>query len=226
MSMSTSLTFDRVRKSFRRDAALKGVSFQLEPGTVIGLIGPNGSGKSTTLKLLAGAILPDEGVIRIPDALSRMGLQTETFTVPIRISGEGWLRFQRRMEHSMCSDFEMRMIQRLGMTEHLKKSAKTYSKGMLKKLGILSAFLGMPPVVLLDEPFEGLDPVDRHEVMLMVREVAAMGHLVVISSHILYELDDACDRILILKRGELIRDLGRDRESLQSTYIDLFREAL
>ena len=117
------------------------------------------------------------------------------------------------------------MVRKLSMTEHLKKSAKSYSKGMLKKLGILSAFIGTPPVVLLDEPFEGLDPVDRHEFMLLVREYAAMGNLVVISSHILYELDDACDRILILKKGELIRDLGRDRDSLQSTYIDLFREA-
>jgi ABC-2 type transport system ATP-binding protein len=223
--MSITLDFDRVRKSFGKEVALKGVSFALKSGQVVGLIGPNGSGKSTTLKLLSGAILPDEGDIRIPDSLARMGLQTETFTVPIRITGEGWLRFQRRMEDSPDSEFEAMMVRKLSMTEHLKKSTKSYSKGMLKKLGILSAFIGTPPVVLLDEPFEGLDPVDRHEFMLLVREYAAMGNLVVISSHILYELDDACDRILILKRGELIRDLGRDRDSLQSTYIDLFREA-
>jgi ABC-2 type transport system ATP-binding protein len=175
---------------------------------------------------MSGAILPDEGEVRIPDPLLRMGLQTETFSVPIRISGDGWLRFQRRMETSPVSEFESVMVKKLGMTENLKKSAKAYSKGMLKKLGILSAFIGLPPVVLLDEPFEGLDPVDRHEFMLLVREYAATGRLVVISSHILYELDDACDRILILKKGELIRDLDRDREPLQATYIDLFREAL
>lgn len=223
--MSTTLDFESVRKAFRKEVALKGVSFALETGQVVGLIGPNGSGKSTTLKLLSGALLPDEGEVRIPPGLLRMGLQTETFTVPIRISGEGWLRFQRRMEESPVSEFESVMVRKLGMADHLKKSAKSYSKGMLKKLGILSAFIGMPPVVLLDEPFEGLDPVDRHEFMLLVREYAAMGKLVVISSHILYELDDACDRILILKNGELIRDLRRDREPLQSTYIDLFREA-
>jgi len=224
--MSITLDFDRVRKSFGKEVALNGVSFALELGHVVGLIGPNGSGKSTTLKLLSGAILHDEGDIRIPDSLERMGLQTETFTVPIRISGESWLRFQRRIENSPESEFEFTMERKLGMTDNLKKSAKSYSKGMLKKLGILSAFIGLPPVVLLDEPFEGLDPVDRHEFMLLVREYAAMGNLVVISSHILYELDDACDRILILKKGELIRDQGRDREPLQSTYIDLFREAL
>lgn len=223
--MSITLDFDRVRKSFGKEVALNGVSFALESGRVVGLIGPNGSGKSTTLKLLSGAILPDEGDIRIPDSLERMGLQTETFTVPIRISGNGWLRFQRRLEDLPVAEFESILVKKLGMTDHLKKSAASYSKGMLKKLGILSAFIGMPPVVLLDEPFEGLDPVDRHEFMLLVREYAAMGNLVVISSHILYELDDACDRILILKKGELIRDLGRDRESLQTTYIDLFREA-
>lgn len=219
------LDFDSVRKSFGSETALKGVSFRLEPGTVVGLIGPNGSGKSTSLKLMSGAILPDDGEVRIPEPLRRMGLQTETFSVPIRISGDGWLRFQRRLEASTVTDFETVMIKTLGMTGPLKKSAKAYSKGMLKKLGILSAFVGVPPVVLLDEPFEGLDPVDRHEFMLMVREYASMGNLVVISSHILYELDDACDRILILKKGELIRDLDRDREPLQSTYIDLFREA-
>lgn len=219
------LDFESVRKSFGRETALKGVSFRLEPGTVVGLIGPNGSGKSTTLKLLSGAILPDSGEVRIPLALQRMGLQTETFTVPIRMSGEAWLRFQRRMEASSESEFERLLIRKLGMSEPLKKSAKAYSKGMLKKLGILSAFIGMPPVVMLDEPFEGLDPVDRHEMMLLVRDVASTGTLVLISSHILYELDDACDRILILKRGELIRDQGRDREPLQATYIDLFREA-
>lgn len=222
--MSTTLDFDSVRKSFGSEAALKGVSFRLEPGTVVGLIGPNGSGKSTTLKLLSGALLPDEGAVRIPQGLLRMGLQTETFSVSIRISGEGWLRFQRRMEDSPVSEFESAMVKTLGMTGPLKKSTKTYSKGMLKKLGIMSAFIGMPPVVLLDEPFEGLDPLDRHEFMLLVREYTSMGNLVVISSHILYELDDACDRILILKKGELIRDLGREREPLQSTYIDLFKE--
>jgi len=222
--MSTTLDFDSVRKSFGSEAALKGVSFRLEPGTVVGLIGPNGSGKSTTLKLLSGALLPDEGTVRILQGLLRMGLQTETFSVSIRISGEGWLRFQRRMEDSPVSEFESAMVKTLGMTGPLKKSTKTYSKGMLKKLGIMSAFIGMPPVVLLDEPFEGLDPVDRHEFMLLVREYASLGNLVVISSHILYELDDACDRILILKKGELIRDQGREREPLQSTYIDLFKE--
>ena len=222
--MSTTLDFDSVRKSFGSEAALKGVSFRLEPGTVVGLIGPNGSGKSTTLKLLSGALLPDEGTVRILQGLLRMGLQTETFSVSIRISGEGWLRFQRRMEDSPVSEFESAMVKTLGMTGPLKKSTKTYSKGMLKKLGIMSAFIGMPPVVLLDEPFEGLDPVDRHEFMLLVREYASLGNLVVISSHILYELDDACDRILILKKGELIRDLCREREPLQSTYIDLFKE--
>jgi ABC-2 type transport system ATP-binding protein len=224
--MYTTLDFKSVRKSYRREAALRGVSFQLETGTVVGLIGPNGSGKSTALKLLSGTILPDEGIIRIPDLLLRMGLQTETFSVPMRMSGIAWLRFQRRMEKSAVSDFETRMVQRLGMTEHLKKSTKSYSKGMLKKLAILSAFIGTPAVVLLDEPFEGLDPVDRHEFMLLVREYATMGNLVLISSHLLYELDDACDRILILKRGELIRDLGRERDSLQSMYIDLFREGV
>lgn len=226
MSMSTTLDFDRVRKAFRKEQALKGISFRLVPGQVVGLIGPNGSGKSTTLKLMSGAILPDMGEIRIPDTLRRMGLQTETFSVPMRINGLGWLRFQRRLGGFPESEFEARMVRKLGMTEHLGKSAKAYSKGMLKKLGILSAFIGMPPVVLLDEPFEGLDPVDRHEFMHLVREYAATGRLVVISSHILYELDDACDRILILKKGELIRDLDRDREPLQSTYIDLFREVL
>lgn len=224
--MSTTLDFDSVRKSYRHETALRGVSFRLEPRTVVGLIGPNGSGKSTTLKLLSGAILPDEGEVRIPPASLRMGLQTETFTVPLRMSGKAWLRFQRRLEASGVSTFEERMVSRLGMTDPLKKSVASYSKGMLKKLGILTAFIGLPPVVLLDEPFEGLDPVDRHEFMLMVRDYAAMGHLVVISSHILYELDDACDRILIMKRGELIRDLGRERDSLQSMYIDLFREVV
>ncbi len=219
------LDFKSVRKSFGRQTALKGASFSLLPGMVVGLIGPNGSGKSTTLKLLSGAILPDEGEISVPDPLRRMGLQTETFTIPIRITGEGWLRFQRRMEGAIPSVFESELARRLGMTEPLKKSAKSYSKGMLKKLGILSAFVGVPNVVLLDEPFEGLDPVDRHEFMLMVRDYAMMGNLVVISSHILYELDDACDRILILKQGEVLLDLGRDRQNLQTMYIDLFREA-
>lgn len=222
--MSTTLDFKSVRKTFRKEVALFNVSFQLECGTVVGLIGPNGSGKSTTLKLLSGALLPDSGTIHIPKEFLRMGVQTETFTVPIRTTGAGWLTFQRRLEGSTQSAFEADMVRRLGMTDHLKKGVRGYSKGMLKKLGILAAFIGTPPAVLLDEPFDGLDPVDRHEFMLQVREYASMGNLVVISSHILYELDDACDRILILKKGELIRDLGRDREPLQSTYIHLFRE--
>lgn len=217
------LDFDSVRKSFGRLTALSGASFSLTPGTVVGLIGPNGSGKSTTLKLLSGAILPDSGRILIPRELVRMGIQTETFSVPMRISGNGWLFFQRRLEGSSPSAFETEMVRRLGMNENLRKGVKSYSKGMLKKLGILAAFTGTPPVVLLDEPFEGMDPIDRHEFMLLVRDYAALGNLVVISSHQLYELDDACDRILILKNGDLIHDFGRERQKLNTLYLDLFR---
>jgi len=220
------LDFDSVRKSFGRLVALNDATFSLSPGTVVGLIGPNGSGKSTTLKLLSGALLPDSGTIHIPKKFMRMGVQTETFTVPIRTTGAGWLAFQRQLEGSTQSAIESDIKRRLGMSDHLNKGVRGYSKGMLKKLGILAAFTGTPPVVLLDEPFEGLDPIDRHEFMLLIRDYVALGNLVVISSHLLYELDDACDRILILKRGVLIHDLGsdRDRQNLNSFYLDLFRE--
>lgn len=224
MSTDTSLIFDRVSKRYGRMEALKEVSFILSPGTVTGLIGPNGSGKSTALKLLAGTLRPDNGAVTVPDSLSRMGLQTEVFDIPIRIRGEAWLRMQGRIDGSKQGSSFREMVRRLGMTEPLARTTRTYSKGMLKKLGILQAFLGSPPVVLLDEPFEGLDPVDRHEFMLMVREYAAKGRIVLISSHILYELDDACDRVLILKKGALIRDLGNEREDLSTLYLSLFRE--
>lgn len=223
MSIDTSLIFERVVKRYGRTEALKGVSFAIPSGSVTGLIGPNGSGKSTILKLMAGALRPDDGDIRIPETLSRMGLQTEGFSVPLRISGKAWLDHHGRMDGSKPDDFFETLVRRLGMGPILGKSAKGYSKGMLKKLGILQAFLGSPPVVLLDEPFEGLDPVDRHEFMHLVRAYAALGNLVLISSHILFELDEACDRILILKEGSLAYDLGREREDLSGLYLRLFK---
>lgn len=223
MSIDTPLIFDRVVKRYGRTEALKGVSFSLPAGTVTGLIGPNGSGKSTILKLMSGALRPDDGRILVPDGLSRMGLQTEGFSVPLRISGRAWLDHHGRMDGSKPDAFFDEMVRRLGMGPILGRSAKGYSKGMLKKLGILQAFLGSPPVVLLDEPFEGLDPVDRNEFMHLVRAYAASGKLVLISSHILFELDEACDRILILRQGELSHDLGREREDLSGLYLRLFR---
>lgn len=223
MSTDTSLIFDRVAKRYGRTTALKGVSFTIPSGSVAGLIGPNGSGKSTILKLLAGALYPDHGEIRVPRILARMGMQTESFSVPIRMSGKAWLAHHGRMDGSMPDAFFEDLIRRLNMASVLDRSARGYSKGMLKKLAILQAFLGSPPVVLLDEPFEGLDPVDRHHFMQVVRAYAALGNLVLISSHILFELDEACDRILILKQGELLHDLGREREDLPALYLRLFR---
>jgi ABC-2 type transport system ATP-binding protein len=223
MSTEASLIFDRVAKRYGRTAALKGVSFTIAPGSVTGIIGPNGSGKSTLLKLMAGALYPDQGEIHVPPDLARMGLQTEAFSVPIRMSGRAWLAHHGRMDGSIPDAFFENLIRRLNMASVLDRSARGYSKGMLKKLGILQAFLGSPPVVLLDEPFEGLDPVDRHQFMQVVRAYAAVGNLVLISSHILFELDEACDRILILKQGELLHDLGREREDLPDLYLRLFK---
>jgi ABC-2 type transport system ATP-binding protein len=202
---------------------LKGITFTVPSGSVTGIIGPNGSGKSTLLKLMAGALHPDRGEIRVPRDLDRMGLQTEAFSVPIRISGRAWLAHHGRMDGSKPDAFFEDLVRRLDMATVLDRSARGYSKGMLKKLGILQAFLGSPPVVLLDEPFEGLDPVDRHRFMEMVRAYAALGNLVLISSHILFELDEACDRILILRQGELLHDLGREREDLPGLYLRLFK---
>lgn len=206
-----------LRKRYGRLVAVDGISFKAEPGEVLGFLGPNGAGKSTTMKLIAGFLLPSEGsasvcghdVQREPMAArSALGYLPEGAPAygdmsPRKLLGfiadlRG-LRGERRRQRL---DFA---ITRLGLETVLGQSIETLSKGFRRRLGLALAVLHDPAALILDEPTDGLDPNQKHEVRGLITELARERTLLV-STHILEEVEAVCTRAIIIARGRILVD--------------------
>jgi ABC-2 type transport system ATP-binding protein len=204
------------RKPFtgRRVEALRGVSLQVERGEIFGFLGPNGAGKTTTIKMLTGLIAPTSGTMEIfgmrapsPDVMARVGFLPENpYVYPYlsprefvalcgRLSGLGGKKLAERVAGA---------IERVGMSYAMDRSAGTLSKGMLQRVGLAAALVHDPELLILDEPMSGLDPVGRKEVRDLIVEEKQRGRTVFFSSHILADVETLCDRVCILRRGEVV----------------------
>jgi ABC-2 type transport system ATP-binding protein len=193
--------------------AVDGVSFRVERGQVLGLLGPNGAGKTTTLRVLMGLILPTAGSIRVfghevrPGAkvLSRLGAFVEGPGFLPHLSGREnlrlfWAASGRPVEQAQ---FET-VLEIAGLGESLERKVKTYSHGMQQRLAIAQAMLGLPEVLVLDEPTNGLDPPQIAEMRLVLGRYAATGRTVIVSSHLLAEVEQTCSHVVVMHRGRLV----------------------
>lgn len=200
-------------KRFSGITALDGVSFGVAPGEILGFLGPNGAGKSTTLRLLSGWLPPTSGRASIhgfdlvQDSLrarAAVGYLPENFSAPVEMRVGEYLRYRaelkglrpaeaRRRARETASEFALadRWLQNFG----------TLSKGFRQRVGLADALLADPPALLLDEPFTGLDPLQRQEFKLALQALAARGKAIIFSSHVLPEVQDLVTRVLILHRG-------------------------
>jgi ABC-type multidrug transport system ATPase subunit len=196
--------------SGRSVCAVEGLSLQLAPGQVLGLLGPNGSGKSTTLKALAGLLAPTAGECLIcgqpagSDAARELvGYLPESPVFAPHLTGREFLTYCAGL-----SDVgEGRVIELLvwsGLADATERRLSTYSKGMVQRIGLAQAVLHNPAVVLLDEPAGGLDPEGRLLLGRLIRDLAARGKAVVFSSHLLVQAEELCDQIAILGQGRLL----------------------
>ncbi len=213
---------DKLRKQFGAVTAVRDLSLRIPRGGVFGLLGPNGSGKTTTIGLLLGLIRPTSGSIRLfghdvhrthQAALRRIGAMVESPAFYPDLSGRGNLRYFQGIGKSGGAAELDQLLHLVGLTDRASSKFRTYSLGMKQRLGIAYALLGSPELVFLDEPTNGLDPSGMAEVRALIPRLAKSGHTIVLSSHLLNEVEQVCENVAILSRGQLIAQ-GKVRDLL------------
>jgi ABC-2 type transport system ATP-binding protein len=205
----------KVTKRYRDRVAIDSLSFTVEEGEILGFLGPNGAGKSTTMKILTGFLPPTEGTAKVAgfdifeqplEVKRRIGYLPETPPVYPEMSVVGYLKFVARLKGvpgaKMKSEIE-RVCAATGITEVAGRLIVNLSKGFRQRVGLAQALLNSPPLLILDEPTEGLDPRQRAEVLGMIKGLAGK-HTVILSTHILSEVKAICRKVLIIHRGKMV----------------------
>jgi len=231
---------NNLTKFYADFSAVSGISLHIPKGAVYGFLGPNGAGKSTTMKMFLGLAKPTGGSFRIggkqfPRDRMRILKETGSFIeAPAfygNLTGEENLDIVRRilgLQKSAVSE----ALELVELTSHKHKLAKTYSLGMKQRLGLASALIGRPKILILDEPTNGLDPVGIHEIRTLIRSLPErFGCTVLVSSHLLSEVELMADRIGILNHGHLLFEgtleelkfnaasLGYPTDNLEETFL-------
>jgi len=201
-----------VVKRFESTCALDRVDLVVAPGEVRGLLGPNGAGKTTLLRILLGLVRPDAGSVELFDrppaqapALARVAGFVEEPSFYPYLSGRANLELLAELDRGAGAPIE-RVLERVGLASRAVDRLAGYSSGMRQRLAIAAALLGDPRLLLLDEPTAGLDPAGVREVGGLIRELAADGVAVVLSSHQISEVQDVCDTFTIVRRGRAVWD--------------------
>jgi ABC-2 type transport system ATP-binding protein len=203
---------ENLSKRFGKTQAVAGLSFRVEPGTITGFLGPNGAGKSTTLRSVLGLVHPDSGsavVLGVPyrqldRPLHRVGAVLEASEVHPGRTGRNHLRVLATAAGLPLSRVD-EVLALVELTAGGKRRVKGYSLGMRQRLGLAAAMLGDPEVLVLDEPANGLDPAGIRWLRDLLRALAAEGRTILVSSHVLAEVGQTVDRVVIIHRGRLIQ---------------------
>ncbi len=220
-----------LRKSYRRGkqivSAVRGVSLNIAPGEVLAFLGPNGAGKTTTIKMMAGLIKPDAGMVRIagsdphrnPEALQKMGAVLEgNRNVYWRLTPEENLEYFGVLKGLTAKQARQRgaiLLERFGLETKRKAQVQNLSRGMQQKLAIAVALVHQPQLLLLDEPTLGLDVEATENVKVLVREIASVGCAILLTTHQLNIAELLSDRVAIIQKGEIVAE---------STTRDLIRQ--
>ncbi len=210
------LLISRLRKSYPGGVvAVDDVSFEVRSGQVLGLLGPNGAGKTTTLRMVMGLIYPSGGEIKVfgqpvrpgAEILSRIGSFVEGAGFLPHLSGRDNLQLYWRASGRPTADAHLaEALEIAGLGTAIRRRVKTYSQGMRQRLAIAQAMLGLPDLLLLDEPTNGLDPPQIHAMREVLSRYAATGRTVLISSHLLSEVEQTCSHVVIVHRGRTIAE--------------------
>jgi ABC-2 type transport system ATP-binding protein len=208
---------EQLTKRYASLTAVDGVSFQVRPGEVLGFLGPNGAGKTTTMRMLAGFIAPTSGSASICghdigtaalQAKAALGYLPEGAPLYGEMSVRGFLEFiadLRALSGERRRARLQHVIEHLQLGSVLEQSIDTLSKGFRRRVGLAQAIVHDPPVLILDEPTDGLDPNQKQEVRTLIEEMAR-DKIIVISTHILEEVQAVCSRAIIIARGRIVAD--------------------
>jgi len=229
MSAVHAIETNQLRKVFGDYAAVKGLTLQVMQGEVFGFLGPNGAGKTTSMKMLLGLVAPTSGsgsllgkTVGTRDVMSRVGFLPEHFRFQEWLTAGEFLLLNGQLLNMKKDDLKQRMdelLERVGLSDFRHKQLKTFSKGMLQRIGLAQALLNRPALVFLDEPTSGLDPVGRRLVRDVIHEIRKQGTSVFLNSHLLSEIEVTCDRVAFIRHGEVARVL--DLSSLSTEQTDL-----
>jgi ABC-2 type transport system ATP-binding protein len=217
--MTNVINVTSLSKSYGGSHALKDVSFTIGEGTIYGLIGPNGAGKTTTLAILAGLVAPTSGEAKVRQG-ARIGFYSPQFALFDYLTGREILLTCGLLQGVARRDVESRTDELLTLLD-LQLAADhylyEYSLGMRQKLGLAAAFIHDPEVLLLDEPFDGLDAASVYRVVATLRTMARNGRTLVLTSHDLALVERVCDRVGVLHNGVIVREFEMgDRPSTES----------
>lgn len=211
--MDATIEVDNLHKRYGRTVAVDGLSFAVKPGQITGFVGPNGAGKSTTMRAILGLDAPDSGTALvggrryqdITNPLLAVGALLDASALhPGRRARDHllWMAHSNGIGKRRVDD----VLELVGLSSVAKRKAGGYSLGMQQRLGIAAALLGDPPMLLFDEPMNGLDPEGFQWIRGLLRGLAAEGRAVLVSSHLMSELEDSADHLVVIGRGRLIAD--------------------
>jgi ABC-2 type transport system ATP-binding protein len=208
------LSVSSLRKRYRATEALRGVTFDVRAGELVGLLGPNGAGKSTLTKIACGLVRPTSGSASVcgapagsEPARRALGYLAELFRFPGWCTAAEVLVLHQRLAGSDGGAGERaELLELVGLDGEAARRVETMSKGMQQRLGLAQALIGAPRLLLLDEPTSALDPAGRRTVRDLLGELRRRGVSVLVNTHLLSEVEHTCDRVLILHHGEVLAD--------------------
>ena len=207
------LRLHHLSKHFQNVRAVEDLTLEVRAGECFGFLGPNGAGKTTTISMILGLLRPTSGRVEVlgqpvtPEdttALREVGALVGAPGFYPYLSGRANLRLLARLYPAVDEARIAAVLRRVGLEAAADRKAKTYSTGMKQRLGLAAALLHRPRLLILDEPTSGLDPVGMAEMRTLLRDLAADGVTVFLSSHLLHEVEQVCDRVAVLHRGRLL----------------------
>jgi ABC-2 type transport system ATP-binding protein len=235
--MSPALSLQGLTKSFGPKRAVDGLDLAVPRGCLFGLVGPNGAGKTTTLSMATGLLRPDAGTARVLDhdvwadpaaAKALMGVLPDGVRLFDRLSGGELLRYVGLLRRVPTPDIESRsadLLEALGLRADRDTLVVEYSAGMTKKIGLACALIHAPRLLVLDEPFEAVDPVSGEGIRSILRDYTASGGTVVLSSHVMELVESLCDELAVVAQGRVLAsgtiDAVRAGSTLQQRFLDL-----
>jgi ABC-2 type transport system ATP-binding protein len=236
-----------VRKEYGDLVAVDDLTFAIERGQILGVLGPNGAGKTTAIRVLTTILVPTRGTFAVAgvphtrpaDIRQRIGVLPESAGYPERQTGEEFLRYHARLYghgRESARAVAAALLAEAGLSDRGRSPIGSYSRGMRQRLGIARALVNEPQVVFLDEPTLGLDPAGQRQVLALVRRIAReRGATVLLSTHLLAEVEETCSRVLILNRGrvaaegtvaEVSRQAAAPRSARLRVAVDTMPEAV
>jgi ABC-2 type transport system ATP-binding protein len=240
MRAAPPLTISSLVKQFSATRAVNNLSLTLEKGQVLGLIGPNGAGKTTTVKLCLGLLQPDSGSISLfgsspenPDVRRRIGYMPEHPSFYTHLTGRELLAFAGALtgvSRGLARHRATELLEAVDLTEATDRHLGGYSKGMLQRIGLAQALINEPELLILDEPLDGLDPLGRVRIRSLLTNIKAKGTAILVSSHILSDIELIADSIAVLHHGNLLAHdtpskVMHKQETLEEAFLRLIAEA-